>query len=72
MPRFVIQSTTTGRFLAPDPEGGEPMWFELLRQAGGGVCDDMERVVQLVADCCDPEDMPQVIDLDRLGTDRDY
>lgn len=72
MPRYVIQSASTGRFLTADPDGGEPMWVQLLQQAGGGVVDDPERVAQLLADCCDAEDFPQVIDLERLGTAEDY
>lgn len=72
MPRFVIQSAATGRFLAADPDGGEPMWVSLLQQAGGGVTDDMERIAQLVGDYCEPDDFPQVVDLDRLGTANDY
>lgn len=72
MPRYVIQSAATGRFLTADPEGGEPMWVSLLQQAGGGVTDDRERVAQLMADYCEPEDFAQVVDLDRLGTVNDY
>lgn len=72
MPRYIIQSAATGRFLAPCPQGGEPIWVQLLHRAGGGVVDDMERVAQLVGDYCEPDDFPQVIDLDRLGTPNDY
>lgn len=72
MPRYVIQSGTSGRFLTACPDGGEPMWVSLLAQAGGGVTDDMERIAQLVADYCEPEDFAQVIDLDKLGTSEDY
>ena len=72
MPRFVIQSAATGRFLAADPDGGGAMWVSLLQQAGGGVTDDMERIAQLVGDYCEPDDFPQVVDLDRLGTANDY
>lgn len=72
MARYVIQSAASGRFLTADPRGGEPCWVSLLQQAGGGVTDDPERIAQLVADCCDPEDFAQVVDLDRLGTPDDY
>ena len=72
MARFVIQSAATGRFLTADPEGGELLWVSLLQQAGGGVTDDMERIAQLIGDYCEPEDFPQVVDLDRLGTINDY
>lgn len=72
MPRFIVQSAASGRFLTANPDGGEPMWVSLLQQVGGGVSDDMERIAQLVADCCEPEDFAQVVDLDRLGTANDY
>jgi hypothetical protein len=70
--RLLIQSKTTGRFLCPDLEGGEPVWVVSLREAGGGVLVDLEQVHQLVADCCEAEDEPLLIDLDRLGTFNDY
>lgn len=72
MPRYLIQSAASGRFLAADLLGGEPCWVQLLQQAGGGVTDDPERIAQLLADHCDPEDFAQVVDLDRLGTADDY
>ena len=72
MPRYVIQSASSGRFLTACPIGGEPMWVSLLNQAGGGVTDDPERIAQLVADYCEPDDFPQVVDLDKLGTADDY
>lgn len=72
MARYVIQSATSGRFLAADPCGGEPVWVSLLQQAGGGVTDDLERIAQLLADHCEPEDFAQVVNLDRLGTPDDY
>jgi len=72
MARLLIQSATSGRFLAASPDGGEPCWVSLLEQAGGGVSDDIERIAQLVADYCDPEDFPRVVDLDRLGAVNDY
>lgn len=72
MSRLLIQSQSTGRFLCPSSSGGEPVWVQSLREAGGGVVADMEAVHQLVEDCCDADDMPQLIDLDRLGTINDY
>ena len=72
MPRLLIQSRASGRFLAPDPVDNQPRWFVSLRQAGGGVLDDMERAAQLLEDHTEYEDMAQVIDLDRLGTENDY
>lgn len=72
MARLLIQSMTTGRFLCPSLDGGEPVWVLSLREAGGGVVSDLETVHQLVQDCCDFEDHPSLIDLDRLGTENDY
>lgn len=71
MPRYLIQSTTTGRFLVPDADN-QPAWVTSLREAGGGVLDDPETCFQIISDHCDFEDFAQVIDLDRLGTPNDY
>lgn len=70
--RLLVQSLTTGRFLAPSLDDGQPEWVASLREAGGGVVGDMDAAIQLVEDNCDPEDRPQIIDLDRLGTVNDY
>lgn len=70
--RLVIQSLTTGRFLCPDLEGGEPVWVRSLREAGGGVISDVEAAHQLFEDCCDADDGAVLVDLDRLGTVNDY
>lgn len=70
--RFLVQSLATGRFLAPSMDDGQPGWVGSLREAGGGVVDDMESAQQLIEDCCDFDDRPIVIDLDRLGTKNDY
>jgi hypothetical protein len=72
MPRLLIQSKTTGRFLCPSESDGQPGWVSSLKEAGGGVLADMESAFQLVQDHCDFDDQPQVIDLDRLGTLNDY
>lgn len=72
MARLIIQSMNTGRFLTASREGGEPEWVSSLRDAGGGVVNDMESITQLFEDCCDVEDQAIVIDLDRLGTAADY
>lgn len=72
MARLLIQSRATGRFLAPDPVDNQPVWVIGLRQAGGGVTDDQERIAQLMLDWTEPEDLAQVVDLDRLGTANDY
>jgi hypothetical protein len=71
MARLLIQSRSTGRFLAPDEEN-QPTWVVSLRQAGGGVTDDQERIAQLLLDWTEPEDLAQVVDLDRIGTPNDY
>ena len=71
MPRLIIQSRTTGRFLAPG-EDGQPQWVSSLRDAGGGVLDDPETCIQLMVDHCDFEDSPEIVDLDRIGTNEDY
>jgi len=70
--RLLIQSQSTGRFLCPSLEDGSPEWVPSLREAGGGVVFDVESAHQLVHDWCEPEDLPQLIDLDRLGTESDY
>jgi hypothetical protein len=70
--RLVIQSLTTGRFLCPSLDGGEPNWVSSLRLAGGGVITDVETAQQLFEDCCDFDDGAVLVDLDRLGTVDDY
>jgi hypothetical protein len=70
--RLLIQSKTTGRFLCPSLSDGQPEWVASLREAGGGVVSDIEAAHQLVNDCCDFDDEPVLIDLDRLGTVNDY
>ncbi|MBT9443441.1 MAG: hypothetical protein IV087_16325 [Acidovorax sp.] len=70
--RLLIQSQSTGRFLAPSLDDGQPGWVSSLKEAGGGVVFDVESAHQLVQDWCEPEDLPQLIDLDRLGTEADY
>ena len=70
--RLLIQSQSTGRFLAPSLEDGQPEWVSSLKEAGGGVVFDLEAAHQLMQDWCDLEDHPQLIELDRLGTANDY
>lgn len=72
MPRLLIQSMVTGRFLCPSLEDGQPEWVSSLREAGGGVVRDVDAIVQLLADNTEPDDQAIVIDLDRLGTANDY
>jgi hypothetical protein len=70
--RLLVQSLATGRFLCPSLEDGQPVWVASLREAGGGVVADVEMAHQLVVDNCDSDDLPVLIDLDRLGTFNDY
>ena len=70
--RLLVQSTATGSFLAPSPDGNEPEWVRSLKDAGGGVVADWDAALQLLIDNTDIEDGPIVIDLDRLGTAQDY
>ena len=70
--RLLVQSLSTGRFLCPSMQDGQPEWVASLREAGGGVVNDVEQAQQLVQDNCDFDDMPILIDLDRLGTANDY
>lgn len=70
--RLLVQSLTTGKFLCPCLDGGEPIWVTSLQKAGGGVVDDLETAIQLAQDNCDFDDLPCLVDLDRLGTVNDY
>lgn len=70
--RFLVQSRATGRFLCPSLTDGQPCWVASLREAGGGVVFDLDSAHQLMQDNCDVEDLPQIVDLDRLGTFEDY
>lgn len=62
--RCVIQSGTTGQFLAPSFEDGQPEWVMLLVEAG--VSDDLESCAQLIEEHTEPWHRPQVIDIDDL------
>ncbi|MDH0373597.1 hypothetical protein N7340_17810 [Comamonas aquatica] len=66
MSRYVIQSATTGAFLAPDPSTGfgEPAWVMLLDEAG--VLDDLESCAELIEDHCEPFHRAKAIDLHAL------
>lgn len=57
--------------MAPDDEG-DPRWVVSLTEAGGGVLDDLERCKQIIEDHCDFDDLPHIVDLDRIGTANDY
>lgn len=70
--RLLVQDVTSGRFLVPSLDGGEPEWTNDLRKAGGGVFTDPEQAIQLVEDNMDFGHQLQVVDLDRLGTVNDY
>lgn len=72
MPRYIVQSMVTGRFLCPALDGGEPHWVRSLREAGGGVVTDLEMAAQILADNADSDDRAVLVDLERLGTANDY
>ncbi|PLC06013.1 hypothetical protein CY658_02890 [Variovorax sp. RO1] len=72
MPRFVVQSKVTGRFLCPSPTDGTPEWVRELREAGGGVVTDFETALELVHEWSEMDEPVVVVDLDRLGTANDY
>lgn len=61
---FVIQSGTTGQFLAPSFVDGQPDWVMLLREAG--VVQDLESCAQLIEDHTEPWHRPLVVDLANL------
>jgi len=69
--RLLIQSKATGRFLVPCDDGGVD-WVGNLKQAGGGVLNDIETALQIIEDHADFDDLPHIVDLDRLGTENDY
>lgn len=62
--RYVIQSGTTGQFLAPSFEDGQAEWVMLLREAG--VVEDLESCAQLIEDHTEIFHRPLVVDLDEL------
>jgi hypothetical protein len=70
--RLVVQSKATGFVLIPSPDGGEPEWTNDLKRIGAGVVQDFEHAAQLVEDHTDFEHVPQIVDLDRIGTVNDY
>lgn len=72
MPRHLVQSVDTGKFLAPDPEDGQPVWVASLREAGGGVVTDHAEAVRMALEYIEQGEAVQVVDLDRLGTSNDY
>lgn len=72
MPRYLVQSKTTGRFLCPSLEGGSVEWVSDLKASGGGVIADLDECIEMINEYSDFDDQCQVIDLDRLGTVNDY
>jgi len=72
MPRYLVQSLDTGRFLAPDPDDGQPVWVPSLREAGGGVVVDISEASAMALEYIEHGEAVQVVDLDRLGTPNDY
>lgn len=61
---YVIQSATTGAFLAPSYEDGQPEWVMLLSEAVA--VEDLETCAQLIEDHAEPWHRPQVVDLREL------
>ena len=61
---YVIQSVTTGAFLAPSYEDGQPEWVMLLCEAVA--VEDLETVAQLIEDHAEPFHRAQVVDLREL------
>lgn len=72
MPRFLVQSLETGRFLCPSLSDGQPEWVVSLRDAGGGVVDDAKEAWSMAVEYAEQGEPVQLIDLDRLGTANDY
>lgn len=72
MPRYLVQSQSTGRFLVPSMEDGSPEWVVSLREAGGGVVGDYEAAACMAVEYAEVGEGVQVVDLDRLGTGADY
>lgn len=66
--RLIVQSRTTGKFLCPSLDDGQPTWVRSLVEAGGGVVTDPEMAAQLLEDWSDFDDEPVIVDLDVLGT----
>lgn len=67
MSRLVIQSTVTGRFLAPGLEfPHSPDWFVSLRDAG--ILFDYENACSMIEEYAENDDHCIIVDLDRLGT----
>lgn len=72
MPRYLVQSASTGRFLVPSLEDGSPVWVLSLREAGGGVVADYLMAAEMAVEYAEIGECVQVVDIDRLGTARDY
>lgn len=70
MPRILVQSLTTGRFLVPGEDS--PTWVQSLRDAGGGCVPDLEHAHSLIEEYAEIDDFCITVDLDRLGTANDY
>lgn len=72
MPRYLLQSQSTGRFLVPSLDDGTPEWVSSLLEAGGGVVRDYESAACMAVDWAEIGEVIRVVDLDRLGTSDDY
>lgn len=72
MPRYLVQSESTGYFLAPSIIDGTPEWVRCLREAGGGVVFDIESAQAMAVEYAERGESVVVVDIDRLGTINDY
>ena len=73
MPRLLVQSIATGRFLVPALEfPHSPEWVISLRETGGGVLSDYEVACALVEEYSEIDDICIIVDLDKIGTVNDY
>lgn len=72
MPRYLVQSESTGCFLAPSIIDGTPEWVRRLRDAGGGVVFDLESAQAMAIEYAERGESFFVVDIDRLGSAFDY
>lgn len=70
MPRYLVQSVDTGRFLVPTDHG--PDWVARLDHACGGVIADWDEAGAMAVEYAEIGEAVIVVDLDRLGTAEGY
>lgn len=72
MPRLLIQSTATGRFLVPSCEfPHSPEWVASLKDAGPGILSDYEAAHYLIEEYAEVDEFCSIVDLDIFGTIND-